>query len=204
LSDALIVVKLGGSYADSPLLSPWLAAIEAAAGRVVLVPGGGPFADAVRAAQPVMGFGDEAADAMALLAMAQFGLALCDLRTRLVSAESEGAIRAALGRGDVPVWAPLAMVRGEADLPRSWSVTSDSLALWLAQRLGAGALLLVKRRGDGREEGIVDAYFPRLHETCPLPVFVAGPDDLPAAGLDPDRLPGQPLAHDRCLNASCS
>lgn len=210
MSGAPVVVKLGGSYAGSPLLRPWLMVVEAAAGRVVLVPGGGPFADAVRAAQPVIGFDDEAADAMAMLAMAQFGLALCSLGTQLVPADSEGAIRVALERGGVPVWAPLAMVRGEADLPRSWGVTSDSLALWLAQRLDAGALLLVKRRGAGpgkpdhdNDDGIVDAYFPRLHESCPLPVFVAGPDDLPAAGFDPDRLPGARL-RGPCLNASCS
>ena len=197
-------MKLGGSYANSPLLRSWLAAVEAVAGRVVLVPGGGPFADAVRAAQPVIGFDDEAADAMAMLAMEQFGLALCSLGTKLVLAESEGAIRAALERGSVPVWAPLAMVRSEADLPRSWGVTSDSLALWLARRLGAAALLLVKMQGAGRWNEIVDAYFPNLYETCLLPVFIAGADDLPATGFDPDRLPGARLIHDSCLNASCS
>ena len=51
---APLVVKLGGSHAGSALLRPWLRAIEAAAGRVVLVPGGGPFADAVRDAQATM------------------------------------------------------------------------------------------------------------------------------------------------------
>ncbi len=67
-----MVVRLGGSHAFSPLLRPWLAAIGAAAGRVVLVPGGGPFADTVRSAQAAMGFDDLAAHRMALLAMAQY------------------------------------------------------------------------------------------------------------------------------------
>src|SRR5688572_11112389 len=66
------VVKLGGSYALSPRLPAILAAIRASHVPVVVVPGGGPFADAVRAAQPRMGFGDRAAHRMALLAMAQF------------------------------------------------------------------------------------------------------------------------------------
>jgi len=207
-----VVVKLGGSYAGSPLLRPWVRAVEAAAGRVVLVPGGGPFADAVRDAQAAMGFGDEAADTMAMLGMAQFGIALCSLGALLVIAENAAAIAAALGGGQVPVWAPLAMVRAESDLPRSWDVTSDSLALWLAQRLGAGALLLVKMRSaglpppswpgltwastrPGHDETmeLVDPYFPRLHAVHPCPVFVAGPGD-PPAGLDPDRLPGVRLA----------
>lgn len=196
MSESVAVVKLGGSHAESPLLPSWIRAIEAAAGRVVLVPGGGPFADAVRAAQPVMGFDDEAADAMAMLAMAQFGLALCSLGTRLVPSERPAEIREALAAGRVPVWAPLAMVRREGNLPASWSVTSDSLALWLACRLGAAALLLVKRRGasDAGGDDLVDAFFPRLHADAPCPVFVAGPGDLPGAGLDPDRLPGARLA----------
>jgi len=217
--EGLVVVKLGGSYAGSPLLRPWVRAVEAAAGRVVLVPGGGPFADAVRAAQTALGFDDEAADAMAMLAMAQFGIALCSLGALLAMTESAAAIEAALDSGGVPVWAPLAMVRGEARLPRNWDVTSDSLALWLAWRLGAAALLLVKQRDSGVTDlpggagvlvdariksghdasydasaELVDAYFPWLHAIHPCPVFVAGPRDLPAAGLDPDRLPGIRLA----------
>ena len=201
-----MVVKLGGSYAGSPLLRSWVRAVEAAAGRVVLVPGGGPFADAVRDAQAAMGFGDEAADTMAMLGMAQFGIALCSLGALLVIAENAAAIAAALGGGQVPVWAPLAMARAESDLPRSWDVTSDSLALWLAWRLGAGALLLVKMRsadpshsswpdkpGHGSDD-VVDAYFSQLRAAYPGPVLIAGPGDLPAAGLDPDRLPGVRLA----------
>jgi aspartokinase-like uncharacterized kinase len=79
MSAAIMVVRLGGSHAFSPWLRPWLAAIRAAAGGVVVVPGGGPFADAVRLAQTAMGFDDLAAHRMALLAMAQYGLALAGL-----------------------------------------------------------------------------------------------------------------------------
>ena len=200
-----VIVKLGGSYARSPQLRSWLRVVEAAAGRVVLVPGGGPFADAVRAMQPVMGFDDVAGDAMAMLAMAQFGLALCSIEALLVVAESTEAINAALETGRVPVWSPLPMARGESGLPASWDVTSDSLALWLARCLKAAALLLVKQRGtvgDGvggdvaglSRDGVLDAFFPQLHSMYPCPVFLAGPGDLPAAGLDPDRLPGARLA----------
>jgi aspartokinase-like uncharacterized kinase len=196
LSASLVIVKLGGSYAGSPLLRAWLRAVEAAAGRVVLVPGGGPFADAVRTMQPMMGYDDEAADAMAMLAMAQVGLALCSLGTLLVLVESVEAIQAALDGARVPVWSPLTMVKGEAGLPASWDVTSDSLALWLAWRLSAAALLLVKQRGIAGDiaglsrDKVLDAHFPHLHATHPCTVFLAGPGDVPAAGLDPDRLPG--------------
>ena len=55
------VVKVGGSYAFSSALKSWIDAVAACAGRVVVVPGGGPFAETVRVAQPKMGFDDRAA-----------------------------------------------------------------------------------------------------------------------------------------------
>src|ERR1700738_2303502 len=92
----LTVVKLGGSHAYSDHLRAWLAAVVRGAGHVVLVPGGGPFADTVRVAQPKMGFDDRAAHHMALLAMEQYGRALTSLEPRLVLADSAPAIRRAL------------------------------------------------------------------------------------------------------------
>src|SRR5271169_3606868 len=100
----LTVVKLGGSYAFSSDLPGWLQAIADSAGDIVLVPGGGPFADAVRTAQPKMGFDDDAAHHMALLGMDQFGCALVALNARLVLADSIAAICRALHAGTVPVW----------------------------------------------------------------------------------------------------
>jgi aspartokinase-like uncharacterized kinase len=63
------VIKLGGSFAFSPELRDWIKAIVVHAGRFVIVPGGGPFADAVRTAQGHMRFDERTAHHMALLAM---------------------------------------------------------------------------------------------------------------------------------------
>jgi len=82
------VLKLGGSYAFSPFLKNWIDAVKDCAGCVVLVPGGGPFADAVRAAQPRMGFDDRAAHEMAVLAMDQYGCAIAHLGVPLRRAAS--------------------------------------------------------------------------------------------------------------------
>src|SRR5882757_6158198 len=106
----LTVVKLGGSHAFAPHLADWIAAIAAHIGRIVVVPGGGPFADAVRAAQPKIGFDDNAAHRMALLAMEQYGCALASLNPRLALAESRAAIDRALAAGRVPIWLPTRMV----------------------------------------------------------------------------------------------
>jgi dihydroneopterin aldolase len=110
----------------------------------VLVPGGGPFADAVRQAQDKAGFEERVAHRMALLAMEQFGLMLCGLQSGLVPAGSSASVRSALARGEVPVWMPSTMVLSDLSIPETWNVTSDSLSAWLASRLDASMLVLVK------------------------------------------------------------
>jgi 5-(aminomethyl)-3-furanmethanol phosphate kinase len=140
----VIVVKLGGSLGEGEHLPAWLASLAPGAGRTVVVPGGGGFADAVRAAQRRHGFSDRAAHAMALLAMEQYGLMLADLLPALAPCRTLDAIGAALARRRVALWLPTELVLAEAAIPASWDVTSDSLAAWLAQRLGARRLVLVK------------------------------------------------------------
>jgi len=140
----LRVVKLGGSLYRVPELAQCLDALAAAGGETVLVPGGGPFADVVRTVQTHSGISDAAAHHMAILAMEQYGLMLCDLNPSLVPADSLGNIGHALGQGFTPVWMPAEMCRHAAELTQNWSVTSDSLAAWLAIQLSADNLTLVK------------------------------------------------------------
>lgn len=140
----LWVVKLGGSLAGGGELAGWLDALAAGAGRVVLVPGGGPFADTVRAMQRSWSFDDATAHHLALLAMEQYGLMLAGMQPALRPAASRAAIRRRLAEGSVPVWLPVRMALRRAEIPQSWDVTSDSLAAWLAAELGADGLILVK------------------------------------------------------------
>ena len=186
----LTVVKLGGSYAFSSDLPGWLEAIASGAGDIVLVPGGGPFAEAVRAAQPRMGFDDDAAHHMALLGMAQYGRALAALDARFIPAASIAAIRRALRVGNVPVWSPTEMVLSRSDIPRSWEVTSDGLAAWLAGRLGAQRVLLIKHVDpppgpvqieDLVARGIVDRSFASFLRPTAVEAAIAGPAQRPTA-----------------------
>jgi len=174
---------LGGSHATGPHLKDWLAAIAAEAGSIVIAPGGGPFADAVRAAQPRIGFDDRAAHAMALMAMAQFGSALESLNPALRLAASRAAILRALKEAKVPVWSPERMARAAA-LPETWDLTSDSLAAWLAGALGASRLVLVKHgRFEGAAvdahdlvvRGVVDPLFPSYLKKSGAQAWLAGP-----------------------------
>lgn len=181
----LHVVKLGGSLIASPdVLRRWLRVAATGGGRLVVVPGGGPFADAVRMAQQKTGIDDRTAHRMALLAMEQCGLLFAALETSLVPAASIGAIREALQGGRVPVWMPFRAAADAEDIAESWSVTSDSLAAWLAQELGAATLWLVKSCPIPVQDptalaamGVVDAALPRFCAAARYAVRVVGPAD---------------------------
>lgn len=185
----ILVVRLGGSHASSPLLRPWLRAIEATPGRVVLVPGGGPFADAARIAQTAMGFDDLAAHHMGLLAMTQYGVALAALGARFTQADTLTGLDVVLAEGRIPVWSPWPLLRDDTTIPASWDVTSDSLALWLARAIRARRVLLIKHVTPPRAatavdlvaQGVLDAAFPDFLDAYGGEVWLAGPDHLPVA-----------------------
>lgn len=183
-AEAPVVVKLGGSLAFSQNLQQWIAACAACAGRVVIVPGGGPFAETVRAAQARMQFDDRAAHQMAVLAMEQYGRALASHNAVLALADSADDIRHYLASRRVPVWMPARMVFKTPDIAPSWDVTSDSLAAWLSGGIGAARLFIVKsiELASGRDccenlaaAGIVDKAFPRYLKTNAVPCWILGP-----------------------------
>ena len=178
-------MKLGGSHAHGPHIKDWLTAVAAEAGSIVIVPGGGQFADAVRTAQAGIGYDDRAAHAMALMAMAQFGVALTSLNPALRLAASRAAIRRALKERKAPVWSPEPMASAAA-LPETWDLTSDSLAAWLAGALGAGRLVLVKHghfdapaiaAQDLAARGIVDPMFPHYLKASGARAWLAAAGD---------------------------
>ena len=165
------VVKLGGSLNADPLLPRWLGLLtQLGGGRVVVVCGGGRFADAVREHQAQWSFDDLAAHNMALLAMAQTAHFLHALNPALQMVTGDDAAQRVLRLGKTALWSPLALLAGQADAGTNWSVTSDSIALALAQRLGAEQLVLVKScavdpalsLAQLGAAGIVDARFAAL------------------------------------------
>lgn len=174
------VIKVGGSLGAHPAqLRRLLASLARAARRqwLVVVPGGGSFADEVRRADRRFKLGDSAAHWMAILAMDQYGHLLADLAPGAVLVRS----RRELSPGRLNVLAPSAWLRRADPLPHSWDVTSDSIAAWIACALRARRLMLVKdvdgflarRRASGgrralerrvsrtKLSGVVDPHFAR-------------------------------------------
>ena len=177
--DAIVetVVKLGGGvlahaeHFDAVLTTIATASRER---RLLVVPGGGPFADAVREADRQLELGDDAAHWMAVLAMDQYAHLVASRLDGGVLVAEPREIDAAFGVGSarrIPVLAPYRWLRETDPLPHEWIVTSDSIAAWVAGRVGARRLVLVKPPGAAGDE-VVDAYFSRALPAHVRPVII--------------------------------
>jgi aspartokinase-like uncharacterized kinase len=181
------VIKLGGSLARHRSLEPWLQMLAAyGGGRVAVVPGGAAFADTVRGAQAHWGFNGLAAHNMAVLAMAQTAYMLHALEPRLRLAANDIEIRQTLRAGQPALWLPYSVLRDAPDALTSWDVSSDSLALWLARRLHAERLVVVKAcpvdATDSLDQlgraGVLDVRFAEWAREADFPIEVLQHDHL--------------------------
>lgn len=207
----VLIVKFGGSSIASADLGRWVAAIERARDPLVIVPGGGPFAKAVRQYQSRMGYGAGAAHRMALLGMEQFGHALVSLGTRLRPASTLDEIRQMQNEGLVPVWMPTAMALGAAEIVEGWDTNSDTLAAWLAAQVPGASLCLIKQidvpPNTGIQSVVAAGMVPPAFEDvlgCETEVHIAGPSDLAVAGkrLSEGGIPGRALQRARFVEAA--
>ena len=173
------VVKIGGALLSiDGALARTLAALEhiAATRSILIVPGGGPFADAVRIASTQHDLSDDDAHWMAILGMEQFALLVASRLRNAEIVHRRGEIARAFARGTIPVLAPHHWLREADPLPHSWDVTSDSIAAWVASQIGARRLILIKPTGHDPRTA-VDRYFDRVRAPA-LQVSIVTPDML--------------------------
>ncbi len=137
------VIKIGGSLDTDVRIKAWLNVL-AESKSVVIVPGGGPYADTVRGQQARWKFSDALAHRMAVLAMDQFAIQLHGIEPRLSLVNDLAALKKTLEIRQTAIWLPSAMVLSAEEIPASWDITSDSLAAWLALNLSADNLVIVK------------------------------------------------------------
>lgn len=142
--DALL--KVGGSLYSQGTLRATAAHWAALTGehRLLLLPGGGPFADQVRAADARLGLTESAAHWMAVLAMEQYAYLLADIIPGAVLVRTLEDAEAAGADGHAAVLAPSTLLLNEDPLPHDWQVTSDSIAAWLVGYAGIELLVLLK------------------------------------------------------------
>lgn len=163
----MLIVKMGGSLFHNARLKNCLDKLVQLSQQesIIIVPGGGPFADQVRQAQHQHHFADHHAHYMAILAMAQFGLVLLGL-----CQEAEPfyypAKQSRHNHANLAIWLPDKSLL-EQPIMQNWNITSDSLALWLAQQLRPSKLTLLKHQPPLEfsiqhltNQGILDKAFP--------------------------------------------
>ncbi len=140
------VIKVGGSLAQESGLRERLRAVPDLAARapVLIVPGGGPFADAVRTMTVRHGVDASTTHWMSILAMDQYATLLTNVLERAQIVDSPRTIDRALAADRLPVLAPSRWLGREDPLPHSATVTADSIAAWIARRLDIARLILLK------------------------------------------------------------
>jgi aspartokinase-like uncharacterized kinase len=196
----LTVVKVGGGLgrAEGDAALRRLCGTLGDLGRrhpLLVVPGGAGFADAVRDADRRFGLRAASAHRMAILGMEQFGWLLSELIPGAMRCSDLARARELADRhAAVLLTAGLPL----DELPATWDVTSDSIAAWVADQVGAGRLVLVKALdglfADGEplvrltvgelaalRPGAVDAYLPTALERASFETWVIG-------GRDPARV----------------
>jgi len=182
-SDKPAIVKLGGSLMPGRRFAAWMDCVTESPGPSVVVPGGGVFADTVRDTQIDAAFSDAAAHDMAILAMQQFGIVLCDYAARAGRATTLHALAAADTAG-IQVWLPDPReLRNHGDIELSWRTTGDTLAVWLAAQLGATDVAIVKSCparalatswADLSESGVIDPLCVALADRRRIQLRVFG------------------------------
>ncbi len=126
--DKPLVVKLGGSLFDN---IQEIICVLAESGRdILIVPGGGQFADSVRAVET----DEDSAHWMAICAMEEMAWYIAGYGIL-------GVDSLHIPNG-VSVLFPYRIMREKDPLPHLWDVTSDTIAAWVAKETGAGLLLL--------------------------------------------------------------
>ena len=170
------VLKLGGSLYKHTELADALAHakhLSQASAKCTIVPGGGPFADQVRAAYRQWHIDEQTAHQMAILAMRQYGRLLAALsRLPVYYSDDQRSERCA-------IWLPTdhPMPACLAKIPREqldWDFTSDSIAICMADHIGAEYLVLLKAISvdqAGSLAELVDKRFVDLMHDTPVKVI---------------------------------
>ena len=184
----MIVVKVGGSVAEfaEKLLQDLKTLVEVDKSlKILIVPGGWIFAEKVRELWKKGMIDDEAAHWMAVECMDVYGYYLSRFAGAVIPASFNELLEEL--RPGVQVLIPGKLVRNHDELPHSWEVTSDSIAIWVARKIGAGTIIkatdvdglviggkLVSRISASKlhNETCIDSFAPKLLSEYGLDIFV--------------------------------
>ncbi len=175
-----VVVKLGGSLMEDAV--PVIRALRARFGTgidkecisILIIPGGGIFADAVRSASEKYRIGDDASHWMAILAMEQYAYFIKD-RTGISITDSLED-----NPFGVTMLLPYRTLKEKDELAHSWDVTADTIAAWTAKQFALPSFVKVTDVDGIYAEDVVQQFMTvdevlKMGITCmdaALPAFL--------------------------------
>jgi aspartokinase-like uncharacterized kinase len=109
--------------------------------KIVFICGGGMFANKIRNYNQDLHFSDTANHKSAILCMDIIGTLLVDKVKGLESVKSTDMIDLILKQGKLPLLNPSSIIESHDVLEHSWGVTSDSIAMYIADLLKAKLLI---------------------------------------------------------------
>ena len=145
----MIVLKLGGYLAkDRKILECLCSEIENLSNdfSILVVPGGGVFADLVRDYDEKFKLSPEVSHKMAVLAMDQVGFMISRFFKNYVFIDDLDDLNKFKNPNKVKIFIPSGFLfeLPESELEHSWDVTSDSISAYVADKINAGKLILLK------------------------------------------------------------
>jgi len=141
------VLKIGGSllnYRESLKKLCNVLGELAAKYKMLIVPGGGDFADLVRNIDKIYGLSPLASHRMAILAMDQYGILLADITPNSTIIHTLDGVEKVWETGKLPILLPSRLLFTSDELPSSWDVTSDTISAYIAKLIRIEKLILVK------------------------------------------------------------
>ncbi len=185
-----MIVKVGGSVADR--LGMIFQALNIAR-RAYIIPGGWIFADTVRKVDLERNLSPTTSHWMAIAAMNMYGFLIAEVAKRYGFTALEPEKFEDFDECDKAVVLPYTLLRKYDELQHSWDITSDSIAVWFAHKLGFNEVVKVTAAGGIRtssgdtvpriratkvKSNVIDLYTPLLLLKYGINMFICSPEEL--------------------------
>ncbi|AGB49179.1 putative kinase, aspartokinase/uridylate kinase [Methanomethylovorans hollandica DSM 15978] len=190
------VIKVGGSLIETApellfCLQEHITHMNSPVPTLLIVPGGGVFADNIRDIHENKCISDDAAHWMAILGMEQYAYYLSDKSGIAMTDDLDELV------AGISVLKPYRLLLNRDPLPHSWDVTSDCIAAWVASILNARMIKVTDVDGvriNGETVPVVHAVkLTEMRESCvdrmlPELLMQEGRDCVVVNGKYPERV----------------
>lgn len=143
-----IIVKIGGKILEnkenleSTILQFKYICEKNFVQKIIIIPGGGTYANFVRMLDKKISIGDELSHWMAIFAMNNNGNRINQVYCQLTCFTNLDELKKS--KEKIVIFLPYDFLYQLDELPHSWSVTSDSITLYIAHHLGLKDCFLIK------------------------------------------------------------